>query len=74
MGSALAVTPVQISDLEISIKNIGLKEPVIVRRSAGAYAKLHPGSAKYEFLAGEGGHRLRILKKLGYTSIPCKII
>lgn len=61
-------------DLEESIRNIGLKEPILVKRSTDAYWKLHPVRKRCEFMAGEGGHRLLIMKKLGYKSIPCKII
>ena len=59
--------------LEESIKNIGLKEPIILRKLPESYYKTYPSRRKYEFGDGEGGHRLLVLKKLGYTSIPCKI-
>ena len=59
--------------LEESIKNIGLKEPIILRKLPQSYYKTYPSRRKYEFGDGEGGHRLLVLKKLGYTSIPCKI-
>ena len=62
------------SDLETSIKNIGIKEPITVRRATDAYFEEWPLEKGREFIGCEGGNRFLTMRKLGYKSIPCKII
>lgn len=61
-------------DLEQSIKNIGIKNPIIVRRVPESFFETHSEYPRREFIGMEGGNRFLIIKKIGYKSIPCKII
>jgi SAM-dependent methyltransferase len=63
------------TDLEQSIKNIGLKNPIILRKASDEFFKTHPERSKqYEFIGLEGGNRLRLARRLNYKVVPCKIM
>jgi len=55
------VDPAALDELVSSIKQVGLLQPVVVRRANG-------GGAGYELIAGE--RRLRACQQLGWEHIP----
>ena len=57
----------QLAELVVSIREIGVLQPIVVRPLAGAAE----GGPQYELIMGE--RRLRATKQLGLTSIPAVI-
>ena len=57
----------ELSELVVSIREIGVLQPIVVRPLAGAV----DGGPQYELIMGE--RRLRATKQLGLTSIPAVI-
>jgi ParB family chromosome partitioning protein len=57
----------ELDELVVSIREIGVLQPIVVRPLAGAVA----GGPQYELIMGE--RRLRATKRLGLTSIPAVI-
>jgi len=54
----------QLAELEASIRENGLLQPLVVRPAAGA----GPSAARWELVAGE--RRLRVVRRLGWTEVP----
>lgn len=57
-------TPEQLSELEESIRQNGLLQPLVVRRATADA----PDGAKWELVAGE--RRWRAVRRLGWTEVP----